>query len=296
MVSVRRIFRSNTAFAYLLLAPTLVMVFSLVIYPFIDSVRVSLYFYSLMRPGDIRFVGFGNYAKILTEPFFYRTIRVSAIYSAATVLLSMLLGLWIALVFNEEFKPRGIFRSLILIPWAIPPALSGIMWRWVLNSNFGALNGLLFEMGLIKQGINWLGRPDLALVSVIISDLWQNTPFCVLMLLPFLQTVPIELIEASKLDGAGSWATFRHVTMPYIKSGLLIVVVLRVMGALQTFDRIYSLTMGGPGGATEVLVYYTWLKTFGSFMLGEGAALSYIIGMMIMALTFVFMKYFYVEE
>ncbi|MEM2875835.1 MAG: sugar ABC transporter permease [Candidatus Bathyarchaeia archaeon] len=279
--------------AFLFLLPSLVLIFGMIIYPVLYSLNLSLYNLDLRRPGNTQFVGLANYIEILQRDYFYNSWRITLQFTAGTVSLGLLLGLGISILLNEDVVGKRFFRSIVLLPWAIPPVVSGLMFKWIFHADFGALNGILKQLGLIQSRVSWLGNPNLALSVVTITDVWITTPFIVLILFPFLQSIPQDLINAAKVDGCNSFQLFRHITLPLIKPGILVVLVLRTMSALMTFDIVYVLTGGGPAGATRVVAYFTWLEAFWAMKLGSAAAFSYIISIVVMIFAAVYIKFLY---
>ena len=196
------------------------------------------------------------------------------------VALEIALGVLIALMLNRDFPRRWFVRMLALLPWAIPPVVNGIIWKWMLNPRYGALNGLLLQLGIIKTPddyIIWLGTPTLALLMVVLADVWKETPFIMLLFLAALQTIPRDLYEAARIDGAGPIRILFRITLPLIAPTLFVAVALRTIWALKSFDLIYSLTAGGPSNGTSVIAYYTYLESFVSLDLGRGAAAAYLL-------------------
>jgi ABC-type sugar transport system permease subunit len=200
------------------------------------------------------------------------------------------LGFLIALVLNQKFVGRGFVRAFILLPWAIPTIVNGILWEWIYNANYGALNGLLFQLGMIDNYKNWLGEPWLALNMIIIADTWKMTPFYVILYLAGLQTIPRELYDSAKIDGAGIWKRFLHITLPMLKPIILVILVLRTMQAFKVFDIIYIMTKGGPSGGTMVISFYTYIESFGNLNFGYGSAMSFIIAVIIISIAALYKK------
>jgi ABC-type sugar transport system permease subunit len=187
-------------------------------------------------------------------------------------------------------------RALILIPWAIPTVVNGTIWKYIFDANYGALSGLLFSLGLIKEYIPFLGSPFLALNSVILADVWNMTPFVALILLAGLQSVPEEVIEAARVDGAESFKILFKIILPLLKPTILVVLILRTLGAFKVFDIIYVLTHGGPANGTKVLSYLTYQESFEFLNFGYGAALSYSITIFTAILAILYLKFLYQEE
>lgn len=273
-----------------LVIPALALVALIVIYPLIYSLWISLHRYTLTRRGDYPFTGLTNYTDFLTSPRFWSVLGTTTLFTVLSVVFILLLGLGMALVLNQTFVGRRLVRSLILLPWVLPTIVVGTTWLWIYNGNYGVLNALLLQLGVIAGYQTWLGSPDLALYMVILVKVWKEIPFVALILLASLQTIPRDLYEAARIDGAGHLAAFMRITLPLLKPGLLVVTVLQTMWAFRVFDIIYALTNGGPADRTMVLAYLTYHETFKGLRFGSGAALSYIVTIIIMGMAVVYIK------
>lgn len=270
-------FFNETIFAYLLNIPALITIFLLVAYPIAYSFWLSLQKYNLKRPDLRRFIWFDNYRQLLTDSTFLNSVKVSVIFSIFSVILIVVISVGIALLLNESFLGRGFMRSLILLPWAIPGVVNGLMWKWVFNARVGVLNGFLYDVGLIKDYHAWLVDPKIALAFAIFANVWNVVPFSVIILLAGLSTIPGELYDAARVDRAGVFQRFRNVTMPWLLHPLLIVLILQTMNAFRTFDTIYILTGGGPGEATNVIALQTVRTVLDFTDFGKGNAYAYVI-------------------
>ncbi len=284
---------SDTVFAYILNVPSVLIILALVAFPIVYSFIISLKKYNLKRPHRIRFVGLQNYLDIVQEPLFWHSLQVTAYFVCVSIILILVLGIALALLMNESFRGRGLLRSLILIPWAIPPVINGLMWQWVYNGRVGVLNGLLYSLGLIDEYIGWLSQPFLALNLVAFAHVWNNTPFAAIILLSALQAIPEEQYRASMVDGAGLWQRFRHVTIPWLLHPILIIMIYQTMVAFRVFDLIYTITGGGPARATYVIAWQTYTVAFGDYDFGHGNAYSYIITLITMTLAIVYIRLLY---
>lgn len=288
--------REDRILGIVLLLPALIIIAVVTIYPFVRSLWISLHAWNLTRPAEGHpFLGLANYRYILMDPNFWESIRVTVIFVVGAVSVEIVMAIGIALMLNREFRGRTVVRVLALLPWAIPSVVNGIMWKWILNPSYGALNGLLYSLHLINQYIIWLGSPSLALASVIWADLWKETPFIMLLMLAALQTIPKELYEAARVDGANPVQSFFSITLPLIRPVLFVAVALRTIWALKSFDLIYTLTAGGPSNGTAVIGYYTYLKTFVSLQLGRGAAVAYIMTVVVLLIVVIYQRALYRE-
>lgn len=265
-------------FIALLLAPALVLIFGLTVYPLANSLWISLHRYTLTSP-LMPFIGLRNYLQLSSEPLFWQSIQVTLAFAAVSLAIQVPIGIGIALLLNEPFRGRSIVRALILLPWVIPTIVNAIMWQWIFDPSYGALNGLLSQLGVIQSYVIWLGESHQALGLIILADTWKVLPFYVLMVLAGLQTIPPELYEVAAIDGAGAWQRFLTVTLPGLKPVLLVVLVLRTVQVFKVFDIIYLLTRGGPGGGTTVVSFLTYQYTFQTLNFGLGAAVAAVIGL-----------------
>jgi len=254
---------------FLLVAPAVAVLLALSIYPLIYSITVSLQVAGAWS--------LGNFARLLSDNFFLTAMAHTFVYAVAALTCEFLLGLGLALLLNSQIRGRGLFRAALLVPMMLPSVVAGVVWRLLLNPNFGAVNGTLKQIGIDTEPLTWTASPSLAMLSVIAVDVWQWTPFVFLVLLAGLQAIPQEPYEAALIDGSSRWQTFRHVTLPLLKPAILIVLLLRTMDLLRVFDQIFILTEGGPGFATETISLYIYRAAFRFFDFGYAAAMSFVL-------------------
>lgn len=257
---------------------------------------MSFYQYLLTRPGDNPFVGFQNYINVTTSYYFKNSITVTAIYTVAAVTGVILFGLGVALLLNSKIKMAAPLKVVILLPWALPAVVSGLLWKWILNADFGILNGILYAAGLIENYIPFLADPTLAKISLIMAHIWKEGPLVAIFFLAGLQLIPAELYESARIDGGGGWRIFRHITLPLLRPVFLVVVVYETMTALLTFDTIYVMTGGGPADATALISWFAYAEIFKSLNLGNGVALAIIIAMITLALIMMYLRVLRTEE
>ncbi len=278
--------------AYLLLLPALVLLILFVYYPALNTLPLCFYDYNLKIPWKKEFVGIDNFVKILTnDQDFARSLKNTFIFMSVTTSISILAGLLFALILNEKFPARGIVRSIVLLPWVIPPVVNGYMWQWILNGQWGALNGLLYQLGLIEDYIVWLANPTYSILWCAFVQAWRDTPFITVILLAALQSIPTELIDASKVDGADAIKRFRYVTLPLLRPAFAVVFVLELISSFMAFDIIYALT--GVDPATRTLMLYNFQVTFQFLEFGYGAALSYVLFAIGLIFAYVYIKVIY---
>jgi multiple sugar transport system permease protein len=265
--------RRELLLPYLLVAPALAVLLALSIYPLIYSVTISLQ--QETASGIVWTLA--HFKRLATDNFFRTAMAHTFVYAILALTFEFVLGLALALLLNQQMRGRGVFRASLLVPMMLPTVVVGIVWRLLLNPNFGAINGTLKQLGVDTESLTWTASPRLAFAAVIAVDVWQWTPFVFLVLLAGLQAIPQEPYEAALIDGSSRWQTFRHVTLPLLKPAILIVLLLRTMDLLRVFDQIFILTEGGPGFATEMISLYIYRTAFRFFDFGYAAAMSFVL-------------------
>ncbi len=277
-------------FALLLLLPAVVVVFGVVLWPVARTLVVSLYDVDSAMPGSYPFVGLDNYVRVFRDSGFYRVLGHTMYFTLLSTFLELSLGIAVALLLNAPLRMRWFWRSIVVLPWALPTIVNGALWRWIYNGQYGALNGLLDTLGISDTPTQWLGEPFLALNMVIIADVWKNTSIVVFFILAGLQTIPSDLYEAARVDGAGAWRAFWRITMPMLAPAIAVVLILRTIEAFKVFDIIYVMTGGGPASGTQTIAFYTYLQAFSNQLFGYGAALAYLIVLAVFALAMAYLR------
>ncbi|MCJ7568881.1 MAG: sugar ABC transporter permease [Anaerolineales bacterium] len=283
-------------YPYLTVLPVLLVIAIFAIYPIFHAVRMSFYKYLLTQPNNHPFVGLGNFIAVVTSYYFKNSIRITAIYTIASVGGVVLYGLGVALLLNSAIKLSGPLKIVILLPWAIPAVVSGLLWKWILNADFGILNGFLFALGLIDNYIPFLAIPALAKTSLVMAFIWKEGPLVAIFFLAGLQLIPDELYEFAKIDGGSAWKIFRYVTLPLLRPITLVVIVYETMTAILTFDTIYVMTGGGPADSTALISWFAYAEIFKSLNLGHGIALAIIIAMITLVLILIYLRVLKSEE
>jgi multiple sugar transport system permease protein len=258
---------------WLFVFPSVALLALVFAYPIGRAFWLSLFTRNLGTALKPEFSGLDNYARMLIDGHFWQSLANTGVFTAASVTLEFLLGLGIALVLNQSFRGRGALRAIAILPWALPTALMGLVWAWIFNDQYGVWNDILMRLGLIKTGVNWLGEPTLAMLSVIAADVWKTTPFVSILLLAGLQSIPEDLYEAYALDGATAWQSFQNITLPMLLPQILIALLFRFAQAFGAFDLIQVLTAGGPAGATETVSLYIYSTVMRYLDFGYGATL-----------------------
>jgi len=282
---------SESQFAYLIILPSALILLCVIFYPIIYTFYLSFHKMFLTQPGKVPFIGLKNYIDFFHSSSFWNAILRTAYFVFLSVGMELILGLGIALLLNQGLVGSKFLRIAIMIPWAIPTVVVGIMWKWIYNANYGALNGLLFSLGIISKYQAWLARPFTAMNLVIIVDVWHMTPFVVLIFLASIAGLPKGVYEAARVDGASGWECFKNITLPLLTPAILVVLVFRTVEAFKVFDLIYVMTGGGPANATQVINYYTYLETFSYLHFGRGSALSFIISAIVLVTALIYIKF-----
>lgn len=270
---------------YVLLSPAVVVTLVIIFLPMVQAMFMSLHDYILWRPRDITFIWLENFAAALDDEVFWISLRHTAIWIGLTVPLQLLLGLATALLLNQDFRWRALARGLIIIPWALPSVVIGLMWSWIYNPNYGVLNDLLLRIGLIGQAVPWLATSETALYSIIVTLTWQGFPFFAVMILAGLQAIPRSYYEAAELDGATKWQQFWHITLPSLGGVLITATLLRIIWVANSIDVIYVMTGGGPGYATHTLPLYAFNRTYSGMDFGYGSALAVIFTLLLLVVV-----------
>jgi len=272
-------------FRRLLFIPTLSFLLAMTIFPLLYSLGVSLFSYT--TGGVPRFAGLGNYGALVTNPEFWLVTRVTIQVTVAAVTIEVILGILLGFALHQRVPGMGFFRLLIFLPMMLAPLVVGLFWRFLLDQTFGLVDYLISLLGFAP--IPWLTHPRYALIGVIIVDVWQWTPFVVLLVLAGLGTVPTDLLEAASLDRASAWMKFRHIYWPYLRFPLLLALLFRSIDTLKMFDVPFILTGGGPGNFTTTLSFLGYRYHFQFFEIGMAAAISWVVVIIIniVANTFV---------
>ena len=258
---------------YAMLVPGLALILILVGYPFTNSIWLSFH-RKLIGVPDASFIGLQNYLDLFTDEAYWTAVRNVFVFTGVSVAIKLVLGTLVSVILNERLPMRGLLRSFVLLPWAMPTLVTVLTWRWMYNDLFGVFNYLMLQAGLINTPLAWLGTRDLAMPAVIIVNIWRGFPFFAISLLAGLQSVPSELYDAGKVDGAGVLNRFRHITLSNILPVMAVVTLLSTIWTFNDFAIIWLLTQGGPSGATEVLSTLTYRIAIGGTELGKGVAVS----------------------
>ncbi len=281
---------------YLSIAPAIILIGGVGIIPILITFSYSFQYKVLTDPLNNHFVGLNNYIKLLTDSSFWEVLKNTAVFAVLSMGVELLVGMIAALYMNSAKKHVGIIRTIILIPWAIPGIIIAYMFSFLFNDQLSVINVILEGVGIIDSPITFLANKYWAMFVVVCADAWKQFPYVALMLLSGMQTIPAELYESASVDGAGSIDKFFRITLPNLKGIILIVLLFRTMGAVRIFDIIYGITGGGPANSTATLLYKAYKYIFGDMNFGLGSALSTIITLIIMILSFIYVRTLNTED
>ncbi|MBV7247427.1 MULTISPECIES: carbohydrate ABC transporter permease [Streptomyces] len=279
---------SDGAFALLLTAPGIALFAAIIFYPLLSALFTGFFRQDLRLPGR-EFVGLDNFTYWLNGDLF-TILQQTLIFTVGATLAPFAVGFALALALNTGIKGSGFLRGVFLFPWVIPGVVVSFLWMWIFNANYGVLNGVLVQAGIIEESVAWLGRPGTAMLAVIVTKTWASFPWMMVMLLAGLQTVPKELHEAASMDGAGAIRRFFAVTWPQVRGVASIVLLLEFIWNFQHFDTIYVLTGGGPAGTTETFATAVYQTAFSGFDIGRATALGGLWMVLLLLLVVVYLR------
>ena len=275
---------------YLYVMPVLILLLIMYGYPLIKSIIMSLQDYKLTSSGSAPFNDFANFKKMFSDTDFLLLLKNSLIYVIISVVAQFVLGLILALCLKTKFRGRGIYQSIVFLPWAFSSFVVGLMFRWSFNGEYGVVNDILMKMGIIKENVAWLGTPGLSLAVVIIAMIWMGIPFFGIMILAALQSVPDDIYEAADIDGCGMFRKFFSLTLPYIKPTIIMTVLLRTIWIFNSFDLIVIITGGGPVNYSQTLPSYMYSKAFASYDFGLASSFGVLLIVILGIYAVLFLK------
>jgi ABC-type sugar transport system permease subunit len=282
--------------ALLLIIPALLIILGVTLWPIIYTFILSFYHAPTGINQARTFLGLGNYLEMLKDRTFWETIGRTMYFTVVSVGLEMVIGMAVAQLIHSHPFGWKFLRFALIIPWAVPTIVNGAMWRWIYSADFGALNGLLSQLGLIKHYIAWLTLPNMAMPLVILADVWHMMPFVALILQAALATLPIELDEAAAVDGANAFQRFWSIRLPLLRPAILVALIARTVDAFRVFDIVYIITNAGPANKTLTITFLTYLNSFPWGKQGIGAALSFLISVFTITMALIFIKFLYHPE
>ncbi len=266
------ILESEQVLGYAVIAPALLLLLVLVAYPFVIAIGLAVQDKVVGKPGV--FVGLGNFLTLLQSQIFRQTLQNSFVFTIVSVTFKVCMGMGLAMLLNRSIRAQKFFRGAILLPWVVPTALSTLAFLWIFDATYSIINWVLLHLGIIDQGILWLGEPHWAMFAVIVVNTWRGMPFFAISILAGLVSIPQELYEAAKTDGAGPMTQFWYVTLPMLKPVLMIVILFSTIFTFSDFNIVYVLTRGGPVNSTHLFATYAYQTGLVTARIGEGAAVS----------------------
>jgi multiple sugar transport system permease protein len=273
---------------YLFIFPALMVITTVLLYPLLHAFALSFFRFDIRLSST--FVGIENYIEILKDRTFWTAFKNTIVFTAGSVTGHLVFGMIIALVLNEELFGKSIWRIIMLIPWMLSGVVTGVIWRWIFNSQYGLVNEFLLQTGLITKSINWLSTESLAMPTVILTNIWRGTPFVMLMLLAGLQSIPKQAFEAAEVDGANRRQVFAHVIIPQLKFIIIIATVLDTIWNFKFFDLVQIMTFGGPGRSTEVLSTLIYKNSFKFYRFGYSSAIAMFMFIVLIILASLYMR------
>lgn len=281
-----RRFNYDTRNALLFITPVMTVLAVVAVFPIGYSFYLSLFRLKLTRPQRVPFVWFDNYVELLGDELFWTSVGRTVYFTVTSVAAITILAVGIALLLNEAFRGRRILSAILLIPWAIPTIANGLMWKWIYDSGYGALNGLLYQLGLIDKYVVWLGDADKTIPLIANAFIWKEVPLAAILILVTMKSISADLYRAAKVDGANVLQRFVHITLPSLRPGFMLVAIYETMMAIRHFDLFFILTEGGPGEASHVSAWHVYAETFRNLSFGTGSALAYMMAIVTFALAY----------
>jgi len=281
---------------FTLLAPVLLFLIAVSFYPIADTIWASFHDGYVLPTEESVFVGLENYATLFSDGSFWNSVKVTLLYTFISVPVELGLGLGIALLLNRKFKGRYIAQAAILFPWALPTIINARIWAWMFHGQYGVINDLLVRVGILSEPFAFLAHSDTALAAMIFVTIWKTTSFMALILLAGLSSIPDQMYEAARMDGASKWRQFRDITLPLLKPTILVALIFRTLPAFQAFGLPFGLTQGGPGEATTTIVLFTYEISFTNLNFAEGAAAATVVTLLALVISLIYVTTLYEPE
>lgn len=283
----RSLSAAESRLGLILILPSLLLIGALTIYPLLSVVWLSLTSKSALSP-VAEFIGLRNFATLMGDREFWRAFATGVVWTVGSVGLQLVSGVGVARLLHREFRGRALARGLILFPYLVPTIVGALTWIWLFDSMYGIVNHVLMTLGVVREPVLWFSSGPMAMLSVILLNTWKFFPFVVICVLAKLQTIPAELYEAARIDGAGAWREFWLITLPQLRSVILLIVLLRAFWTYNNFDVIYLTTGGGPYGATQNLPILTYLRAFQGLQMGLASAMAVMGFLSLLVFAWVF--------
>ena len=287
---------SDRQIGILFVVPFLVTAVVFMGYPIAQAIRMAFYAINPLRPGQDTFIGLENFYYIFNDPLFWDSFAQATIWTLSSIFFQTVIGVALALLLHVPLRGISVFRGLLLFPYIVPTVVIALIWRWMFSPEIGIVNQSLASLGIIDENIYWLSTPSIAMASTIMLNVWKYTPFVIICVLAKLQTIPLELYDAAKVDGAGAWQRFVDITLPQLKEVLIVVVVFRTIWTFNKFEEIYLLTKGGPGTSTFNLAIYSFEQSIANLRMGVGAATAVVMMVFLFLGTVLYLRVFKFAE
>ncbi len=275
---------------YTYLLPAAICLGGTVVFPILKAMHMSLYHHVLIKPREYAFIGLGNYGRLLKDEVFWLSLWNSVVWVFGSVSLQFLGGFAAALLLHQTFRGRAFVRTVTLLPWVIPGVVVALVWEWLYQPNYGVINDLLVRLGWLSERVAWLSDPALAMVAVVVTNVWRGIPFFAIMLLAGLQAIPDDLYEAARVDGASVAQRFHRITLPLLRPIIVVATATRIIWTFNYADLIFVMTGGGPANATQITSTYTLLQAYSNLDFGYAATLSVVLLAIMLAFTVVYLK------
>jgi len=282
--------REEERYGFALITPSMLVVFGVIIVPIITTLVYSFVNIDPLSSHNGEFAGLSFYIKALSSSVFWEDLGRTLYFTAASTAIETAFGLMIALLLNQKFPGVRFLRAIIIIPWAIPTVVNGSLWKLMLNGEYGVINALLVRVHLIDSYQSWLGNPQTAMLCIVIADAWKMTPLAVIFFLAALQGIDKTRYEAAMVDGAGAFRRFTAITLPALRPTIMVIIVMRTVEKFKAFDIFYLMTRGGPANSTKTLMYDTYLQAFTNLNYSEAATLAYLIVLVVVMMTVVYIR------
>ena len=287
---------SDRQIGILFVVPFLVTSVVFMGYPVAQAIRMAFYSINPLRPGQNTFVGLDNFYFLFDDALFWQSFYQATVWTLSSIFLQTVMGVSLALLLHVPLRGISVFRGLLLFPYIVPTVVIALIWRWMFNPEIGIVNHSLMSFGLIEENIYWLSTPTMAMVSTVMLNVWKYTPFVIICVLAKLQTIPLELYDAAKVDGAGTLRRFLDITLPQLKEVLIVVVIFRTIGTFNKFEEIYLLTKGGPGTSTFNLAIYSFEQSIANLRMGVGAATAVVMMVVLFLGSVLYLRVFKFAE
>jgi multiple sugar transport system permease protein len=275
---------------YLYLVPVIVVLAGTVLFPILKAMHMSLYNHVLIKPQEYRYIGLGNYVRLLHDDVFWLSLWNSFVWVFGSVSFQFLGGFVAALLLHQSFRGRALVRTVTLLPWIIPGVVVALIWEFIYQPNYGLLNDALARAGWMRERVAWLANPSLAMPAVVFTNIWRGVPFFAIMLLAGLQAIPTELYEAARVDGASVIQRFRYLTLPLLRPIIVVATATRIIWTFNYADLIFVMTSGGPANATQITSTYTLLQAYSNLDFGYAATLSVALLLIMLGFTVFYLR------